>query len=221
MTKRPNLEDYREVPDRIRAFYADHPEGRLLSRTILSGEDVGRTHRFETDEDGQRWVVVVADVFRTATDTHPAGTGTARDPYPGRTPYTQRSEVENAETSAWGRALSAAGYPGKSVASAEEIKTARESDPDALAPEAEVQALYESIPLGGLVAGLEEIGMLPLNYEHDAAEVEEALQALTVGQLDRLRGLVGDTAGEKPTPEREVVLQPYSEIELEPRGEAS
>lgn len=184
MTKRPNLSDYDEVPVRIRAFYADHPEGRLLSRTILSGENVGRTHRFETDEDGQRWVVVVADVFRTADDTHPAGTGTARDPFPGRTPYTRNSEVENAETSAWGRALSAAGYPGKSVASAEEIKTARDGDPDALADEQAVQELRERVTLGALVAGLEKLGAL--GEDHDADELDEALQALTVAQLAAL-----------------------------------
>lgn len=187
MTKRPNLADYAEVPDRIRAFYADHPEGRLLSRTIRSGEDEGRTHRFETDEDGQRWVVVVADVFRAASDTHPAGTGTARDPYPGRTPYTQRSEVENAETSAWGRALSAAGYPGKSVASAEEIQAAQAAhDQRTLASADEIRAvLAHHIPKSPVAnqQRVEAMRAAGLPY----GSVKDALTAMTVSELDALR----------------------------------
>jgi hypothetical protein len=43
-------------------------------------------------------------------------------PIPGKTPYTKDSEVENAETSAWGRAIAALGFEvHNSIASAEEV----------------------------------------------------------------------------------------------------
>jgi hypothetical protein len=53
----------------------------------------------------------------------PAGTGHSYLALPGTTPYTKGSELENAETSAVGRALVMAGIPAKNVASAGEIKS--------------------------------------------------------------------------------------------------
>jgi hypothetical protein len=51
----------------------------------------------------------------------------AWEPVPGKTPYTRGSELMVAETSAWGRALAAIGIAtNKSVASAEEVRSARE-----------------------------------------------------------------------------------------------
>lgn len=87
----------------------------------------------------QSFVVVVAAFYRTAEDTKP-GIGMAWEPVPGRTSFTRGSEIQNAETSAWGRALVAAlaADTKKGVASADEVRNrainaAKELDPADLA----------------------------------------------------------------------------------------
>jgi hypothetical protein len=47
--------------------------------------------------------------------------------FPGRTPYTKGSELQNAETSAWGRAIVAVGAADtkKGIASSEEVRNRR------------------------------------------------------------------------------------------------
>jgi hypothetical protein len=70
---------------------------------------------------GKDWVVYTAAAYRTPDDQRP-GIGTAWEPIPGPTPYTKDSEVQNAETAAWGRALVAIGASTKNgIASAEEV----------------------------------------------------------------------------------------------------
>ena len=77
---------------------------------------------------GKDWVVYTAAAFRDANDTKP-GIGTAWEPVPGPTPYTKDSEVQNAETAAWGRALIAIGASTKNgIASAEEVTNRSSSD---------------------------------------------------------------------------------------------
>lgn len=67
------------------------------------------------------FVVYTAAAYRTAEDTRP-GIGTAWEPIPGPTSFTKDSEVQNAETAAWGRALIAIGASTKNgVASSEEV----------------------------------------------------------------------------------------------------
>lgn len=70
---------------------------------------------------GNNFVVYTAAAYRTAEDTRP-GIGTAWEPIPGPTPFTKDSEVQNAETAAWGRALIAIGAKtNNGIASAEEV----------------------------------------------------------------------------------------------------
>ena len=70
---------------------------------------------------GKSWVVYTAAAYRTPDDQRP-GIGTAWEPIPGPTPYTRDSEVQNAETAAWGRALIAIGASTKNgIASHEEV----------------------------------------------------------------------------------------------------
>jgi hypothetical protein len=104
-----SLDGYIEVPDRILAFKEKYPDGTLQGDWSL--EEVGDA----------TFVVYVARAYRTADDERPA-VGMAWEPYPGKTPYTKDSEVMNAETSAWGRAIVAAGIPSKKIASAEEVR---------------------------------------------------------------------------------------------------
>ena len=93
-----DLGDYVEVKDRIRLFYELFGGGRLVTDevTIL------------TDPAGKQRVMIKALAYRTVDDPHP-GVGHSWMEIPGRTPYTNGSEIENAETSAWGRAIGSLG----------------------------------------------------------------------------------------------------------------
>ncbi|AHH20766.1 hypothetical protein NONO_c59900 [Nocardia nova SH22a] len=99
---------------------------------------IDRPYSIETIGD-QAYVVVVAAFYRTADDIMP-GIGMAWEQVPGRTAFTRGSEIQNAETSAWGRALVAAlaADTKKGVASADEVRNrainaAKELDPADLA----------------------------------------------------------------------------------------
>lgn len=112
--------DYKEVPYRIQEFYAKHPDGRLVSELVRYDID-----RYETDNRGRTMAVGVVIVkglaYRSPDDPLP-GVGYSQLLMPGATPYTKGSEIENAETSAWGRAIAAIGIATKEgIASAQEI----------------------------------------------------------------------------------------------------
>lgn len=101
------LRDYVTVNERIDAFYAKHPNGSLQSEMIYKDDAL---------------VVFKAYAYRDADDPRP-GIGHSSLAIPGTTPYTRGSEVENAETSSWGRALAALGFEVKrGVATRNEIE---------------------------------------------------------------------------------------------------
>ena len=120
MTKQGGFaEDYIPVNERIAAFIAKYPEGSL--RPLWPDEPYRVLGEGET-----KWLVYGACAYRHPDDQAP-GVGMAWEPVPGRTPYTRGSELMVAETSAWGRALAAIGIAtNKSIASAEEVRSARE-----------------------------------------------------------------------------------------------
>lgn len=105
-----NMNDYVDVAERIAEFKKAYPEGTLQQVAVDFKEFAGQT-----------WVIYVAAAYRTPDDQRP-GIGTAWEPVPGKTPYTKDSELMNAETSAWGRAIVALGIPTKKIASAEEVR---------------------------------------------------------------------------------------------------
>jgi hypothetical protein len=111
----PALDDYVEVNERLAEFHAKYPNGSLQSEweQIQIGD--------------QPFIVATAYAYRDPYDVRP-GIGTAWEPFPGRTPFTKGSELMNAETSAWGRAIASLGFKVKrSVASAEEVRAAHEA----------------------------------------------------------------------------------------------
>lgn len=112
--------DYNDVASRIVEFREKYPDGRLRQHSL----------QFLTFA-GKDWVVYTAEALRSPDDPNP-GQGTAWEPVPGRTPYTRDSELQNAETAAWGRAILAtlAADAKKGVASAEEVRN-RTVDRDA------------------------------------------------------------------------------------------
>lgn len=104
--------DYIDVAARIVEFRTKHPEGSLQQHDL----------QFVT-VNGKDWVVYTAAAYRTPDDIRP-GMGTAWEPVPGPTSFTRDSEVQNAETAAWGRAMVAALAVDtrKGVASSEEVR---------------------------------------------------------------------------------------------------
>lgn len=116
--------DYIDVAARIVEFRTKHPEGSLQQASLEFKEVAG-----------QWWVIYTAAAYRAPDDARP-GMGTAWEPVPGKTPYTKDSELQNAETAAWGRAIVAtlAADTKRGVASAQEVRN-RRADQEAPEPE--------------------------------------------------------------------------------------
>jgi len=112
-----NLEDYETVEERLIKFWKDHPDGRIDTKIIEASST-----RF----------IVQAYIYRTEVDQHAWSSGLAEETISGRG-VNATSALENAETSAIGRALASAGYATKGkrpsreemskVAKAQEVKT--------------------------------------------------------------------------------------------------
>lgn len=117
----PSDSGYNEVATRIVEARKKHPEG------ILRPLDPAQPYKIETIGD-KTFIVYAAAFFRTPDDEKP-GIGVAWEPFPGTTPYTRNSELMNAETSAWGRALVAAfaADTKKGIATSLDVRT-RESE---------------------------------------------------------------------------------------------
>lgn len=106
------LEDYEPVEDRIKKFYKDYPDGRILTK-------------IESD-DGER-IIIKASLYKGIK--YSSGpiedsvwtTGLAEE-VRGEGFVNKASAVENCETSAIGRALANANYAGRKRASREEME---------------------------------------------------------------------------------------------------
>ena len=104
--------DYIDVATRIADFRQKYPDGRLRQKDIQF-----------IDFAGKSWVVYTAEAWRYENDPAPAQ-GTAWEPVPGPTSFTKDSELQNAETAAWGRAIVAvlASDTKEGIASREEVR---------------------------------------------------------------------------------------------------
>jgi len=112
------MADYVDVAERIRTFREKHPDGSLQPL------DLAKPYEIITIGD-KTFVVYVAAAYRTPDDTRP-GIGTAWETFPGLTPYTKGSEIQNAESSAWGRAIVASlAADTKKIASRDEVAARR------------------------------------------------------------------------------------------------
>lgn len=111
MSAKFSLDEYIDVAERISLFNERYPDGSL--QTL--GWDVRRV-------DERTFIVYRAAAYRSPDDTRP-GHGTAWEPFPGPTQYTRDSELMNAETAAWGRAIVAVGIVAhRKIASKQEVK---------------------------------------------------------------------------------------------------
>lgn len=120
-----NMDGYVDVAARIAQFRRKYPDGSLQPVNLMQPYTIERLS-------DQIYIVVVAAAYRSADDRLP-GVGMAYEPFPGRTPYTRGSELQNAETSAWGRAIVAAlaaDTKRAGVASADEVRNRRADEED-------------------------------------------------------------------------------------------
>jgi hypothetical protein len=121
-----NLADYETVEERIKRLYADEPNARIITKNKTK----------PTDRERGQWVVK-AEIWlpmqheeatvnaRFLEDAYLKATGWAFE-IDGQGMANKTSALENAETSAIGRALANAGYSGNKRASREEMaKVAR------------------------------------------------------------------------------------------------
>lgn len=127
-----NPADYETVAERIARFYRDWPDGRIVTRNLTK----------QHDRASMTWVVQ-AYVYLNKEDQErklPKGTGLAFE-VDGAGMANKTSALENAETSAIGRALAQAAYSGdKRVTREEMAKVAR-----GVAPARNWQAALDNI----------------------------------------------------------------------------
>lgn len=100
------LDDYEPVQDRIAKFWADHPDGRILTELIYRDE---------------RQYIVKAEVWKQHGRATEDASGYAEEII-GSTNVNKTNALENAETSAIGRALANMGYATKVRPSREEMQ---------------------------------------------------------------------------------------------------
>jgi len=165
--------DYVDVATRIAEFRDKYPDGSLQPH------DPAIPYRVETI-DGQTWIVVVAAAYRDDEDTRP-GVGMAWEQYPGKTPYTRGSELQNAETSAWGRAIVAAlaADTKRGVASADEVRN-RSAE---RAPQVDPEAFQDDIENLHVITDLDDLRRLyadamTLGRDSDAEAIKARAEAV-------------------------------------------
>lgn len=110
-----NLNDYETVEERIKRFYEQYPDGRITTQNLTT----------PADRSVSTWVVE-ASIFLTAGDqanSLPKATGLAFE-VDGGVGANQTAALENAETSAIGRALANAGFSGNKRTTREEMAKA-------------------------------------------------------------------------------------------------
>jgi hypothetical protein len=174
MSPRDILADYIPVAERITNFYAKFPDGSLQS---------------EIAELSDSRVVMRAYAYRTPDDVRP-GVGYSSMPIPAKNTMLRDSEIETAETSAWGRAIASLGFDvKKGVASRNEI--------EAKAADGKPVVVEQRAEDGGLI-GIVEIGKA-------AAKTDMELRPGPDGPVTGFR-LRGDRGGIKVVAKGDIAL---------------
>lgn len=121
-----DMSDYNTVAERIAEFRDKYPEGCLQKVDYELIEVPVYTRDKDSKEivkSGVRvYLAYTAAAYRTPDDARP-GVACAWEPIPGPTSFTRDSELQNAETAAWGRAIVAvlAADTRKGIATRDEV----------------------------------------------------------------------------------------------------
>jgi hypothetical protein len=91
------MQNYEPVEERIKKFWAKHPEGRIHTEIVLINEQE---------------IVIKASIFTNREDTRPASIDFAQETR-GSSNINKQSFVENCSTSAIGRGLATLGFAPK------------------------------------------------------------------------------------------------------------
>jgi len=178
---------YIDVAERIAEFRTRYPEGSLQP------VDPATPYRIETIGD-RTFIVYVAAAYRHPDDKRP-GIGVAWEPYPGLTPYTRNSELMNAETSAWGRAIVAvlAADAKRGIASLEEVRNrqAEREQPAQNQSSGRSQAASSMVTRSMLSRLGQQFAALGVT---DPATGLEAIRLLIGAQVSSTRELTGEQA---------------------------
>ncbi len=170
--------NYVDVKERIQRFYADFPHGSLQCKA------------WDVIEVGDAtFIYYEAVAYREPYDPRPAH-GTAWEPVPGPTNFTKDSELMNAETAAWGRAIASLGIAtDKAIASRQEAirMEARGEEP---IPKDRAVVIYRAWQGSGLnftalSLHMGAVGAIAPKTEDDV-ELSNSFQALTPAQADAL-----------------------------------
>lgn len=167
--------DYIDVATRIVEFREKYPDGRLRQKDVQF-----------VDFAGKSWVVYTAEAWRSADDPAPAH-GTAWEPVPGPTQFTKDSELQNAETAAWGRAMVAALAVDtrKGIASSEEVRN-RQAPKES--PKERVAAALAAVKAAGSLAELDAV------WRRVVAGGLSGIAELKTAHEDRMSDLQGTEA---------------------------
>jgi len=116
------MADYVDVAERIKLFREKHPDGSLQPVDPLKPFDI-------VTIGDKTFIVYISAAYRTPDDPRP-GIGSAWECFPGKTSFTKDSELMNAESSSWGRAILASlAADSKKVASLEEVRNRQAEHP--------------------------------------------------------------------------------------------
>ncbi len=168
-------DDYVGVNERVDAFNAKYPEGRIQTEIARLTDSL---------------VVMKAIVYRDASDPLPT-IAHSQLGIPGKTNFTRDSEVENAETSAVGRALAFLGFETKrGIGSRDEVDSRRpapaqcaptvtpppaEDTPTAVVPSAEALRLNAWLGENGWAFADEHVVLVLAQKSDDPRGVNVAL----------------------------------------------
>jgi hypothetical protein len=199
-----NPEEYEPVEERVKRFYADHPVGSILTR-------------LESSADNMDFAVFSADILVDGVLRARGWAQEVRDKEKPLNQYGKEYEsvnytswLENAETSAIGRALANFNYAGSKRPSREEMqKVERKSPPVQPIPPQEAEFLRDDL-LAYLATNENVVGKTKADilresihkHEGDAAWLKKALDATIAEVIRQLAVLSANTkpATLPPTP---------------------
>lgn len=176
-----SMDDYVPVNERIEAFTKEYPEGSLQSEIV---------------ELTDSRVTVKGYAYRKPDDPRP-GVGHSSLEIPGKTNFTRGSEIENAETSAWGRAIAALGFEVKrGIASHEEVRN-KQSGAEAPKREAQTSAPADKRQMLAEIAAEKRLNHAALEEYATLVGIQPGTRA-TEAQLDALIAAVSGHGTQEP-----------------------